>query len=76
MGIRQSMSRRGNCLDNAPMESFFGHMKDELDYKDCQTFESLELNIKDYMEEYNYNRYQWTLKKMAPIIYRNHLLSA
>ncbi|WP_142274214.1 IS3 family transposase, partial [Bacillus mycoides] len=76
MGIRQSMSRRGNCLDNAPMESFFGHMKDELDYKDCQTFESLELNIKDYMEEYNYNRYQWTLKKMAPIEYRNHLLSA
>ncbi|MCZ7523295.1 IS3 family transposase, partial [Bacillus pacificus] len=36
----------------------------------------LELNIKDYMEEYNYNRYQWTLKKMAPIEYRNHLLSA
>ncbi|RRA94857.1 IS3 family transposase [Bacillus pacificus] len=51
-------------------------MKDELDYKDCQTFESLELNIKDYMEEYNYNRYQWTLKKMALIEYRNHLLSA
>ncbi|MEB9683002.1 DDE-type integrase/transposase/recombinase [Bacillus anthracis] len=59
MEIRQSMSRRGNCLDNAPMESFFGHMKDELDYKDCQTFESLELNIKDY------NRYQWTLKKVV-----------
>ncbi|HFK1529858.1 TPA: IS3 family transposase [Bacillus cereus] len=58
------------------MESFFGHMKDELDYKDCQTFESLELNIKNYMEEYNYNRYQWTLKKVAPIKYRNHLLSA
>ncbi|MDM5265697.1 MULTISPECIES: IS3 family transposase, partial [Bacillus cereus group] len=76
MGIRQSMSRRGNCLDNAPMESFFGHMKDELDYKDCQTFESLELNIREYMKEYNYNRYQWTLKKMAPIEYRNHLLSA
>ncbi|WP_370458100.1 IS3 family transposase [Bacillus sp. BPN334] len=76
MGIRQSMSRRSNCLDNAPMESFFGHMKDELDYKDCQTFESLELTIKKYMEEYNYNRYQWTLKKMAPIEYWNHLLSA
>ncbi|PGQ47085.1 hypothetical protein COA20_18175 [Bacillus thuringiensis] len=58
MGFRQSMSRRGNCLGNAPMESFCGHMKDELEYKDCQTFESLELNIKDYMEEYNYNRYQ------------------
>jgi len=51
-------------------------MKDELDYKDCQTFESLELNIKDYIEEYNYNCYQWTLKKMTPIEYRNHLLSA
>ncbi|MDR5045737.1 IS3 family transposase [Bacillus thuringiensis] len=76
MGIRQSMSRRGNCLDNAPVESFFGHMKDELDYKECQTFESLERNIKAYMEEYNYNRYQWTLKKMVPIEYRNHLLSA
>ncbi|WP_144465705.1 IS3 family transposase [Bacillus thuringiensis] len=41
-------------------------MIDKLDYKDCQTFESLELNIKDYIEEYNYNRYQWTLKKMTP----------
>ncbi len=67
MRIKQSMSRRGNCLDNAPMESFFCHMKDKLDYKDCQTFEPLELNIWDYMEEYNYNRYQWTLKKVAPI---------
>ncbi|MEZ2325433.1 IS3 family transposase [Bacillus tropicus] len=76
MGIRQSMSCRGNCLDNAPMESFFGHMKDESDYKYYKIFESLELNIKDYMEKYNYNRYQWTLKKMAPIEYRNHLLSA
>ncbi|WP_367735793.1 IS3 family transposase [Bacillus nitratireducens] len=34
--------------------------KNELDYKGCQTFELLELNKKDYMEEYNYNRYQWT----------------
>ncbi|PEA85863.1 hypothetical protein CON71_33255 [Bacillus thuringiensis] len=57
------------------MESFLGHMKDAIDYTDCQTFESLELNIKDYIEEYNYNRYQWTLKKMAPIEYRSHLLS-
>lgn len=76
IGIRQSMSRRVNCLDNATMKSFFDHMKDQLNYKDCQTFESLELNIKAYMEAYNYNFYQWTLKKMAPIEYRNHLLSA
>ncbi|MDR4325380.1 IS3 family transposase, partial [Bacillus pseudomycoides] len=76
MGLRQSMSRRGNCLDNAPMESFFGHMKDELDYKCCQTFQSLQLVIEKYMQDYNYDRYQWTLKKMAPVQYRNHLLSA
>ncbi|PEY41212.1 hypothetical protein CN354_05215 [Bacillus cereus] len=53
MGIRQSMSRRGICLDNALMESFFGHMKDELDYKCCQTFQSLQQVIEDY----NYDRY-------------------
>ncbi|PGK38361.1 hypothetical protein CN907_14710 [Bacillus anthracis] len=75
MGIKQSMSRRGNCLDNAPMESFFGHMKDELNCKTFQTLDTLQLVIKDYMEDYNYNRYQWTLKKMTPIEYRNHLLS-
>ncbi|WP_019779128.1 IS3 family transposase, partial [Streptococcus sobrinus] len=63
LGIRQSMSRRGNCLDNAPMESFFGHMKDELDYKDCQTFQALQERIDDYMQDYNGQRYQWTLKK-------------
>lgn len=36
IGLKQSMSRRGNCLDNAPMESFFGHFKDELDYKEAE----------------------------------------
>lgn len=40
--IIQSMSRKGNCLDNAPIESFFGHFKDELNYSDCATFEDLE----------------------------------
>ena len=34
LGVQQSMSRRGNCLDNAPIESFFGHMKDEINFKD------------------------------------------
>ena len=38
----QSMSGKGNCIDNAPIESFFGHMKDELDYKSCQSFHSWE----------------------------------
>lgn len=70
----QSMSRRGNCIDNAPIESFFGHFKDDVDYKDCKTFDELHLLIEEYMEYYNHNRQQWDLKKMTPVEYRNHLL--
>jgi putative transposase len=74
--ITQSMSRKGNCLDNAPIESFFGHLKDELDYKTCATFEELEKKVNEYIYDYNNNRYQWDLKKMTPIQYRDHLLVA
>ncbi|WMJ78690.1 MULTISPECIES: IS3 family transposase [unclassified Sedimentibacter] len=74
--LGQSMSRRGNCWDNAPQESFFGHMKDEIDYKNCSTFEELQLKIDNYMEYYNNFRYQWGLKKLTPIQYRNQLLAA
>ena len=76
MGLLQSMSRRGNCLDNAPIESFFGHLKDELDYKPASTFKELKNKIDDYMEHYNSTRKQWTLKKMTPIEYRSHLITA
>lgn len=74
-GLGQSMSRRGNCWDNAPMESFFGHFKDEVDYKAATTLQELKHKIDHYMVYYNNYRYQWNLKKMAPIQYRNHLLS-
>lgn len=74
-GLGQSMSRRGNCWDNAPMESFFGHFKDEVDYKAAKTLQELKHKIDHYMVYYNNYRYQWNLKKMAPIQYRNHLLS-
>lgn len=70
------MSRRGNCWDNAPQESFFGHMKDEIDFKNCTTFEELENLINNYIEYYNYHRYQWGLKKLAPVQYRNQLSAA
>lgn len=70
----QSMSRRGNCIDNAPIETFFGHMKDDVDYKSCRTFNELYLLIKNYMEYYNHERRQWDLKKMTPVQYRDHLL--
>ena len=52
----QSMSSKGNCIDNAPIESFFGHMKDELDYKSCVSIEELRLEIARYMAYYNYER--------------------
>ena len=72
----QSMSRKGNCVDNAPVESFFGHLKDDIDHRSCKTFEELKGLITDYMHYYNHGRYQWNLKKMTPVCYRNHLLAA
>jgi len=73
--MTQSMSRKGNCIDNAPMESFFGHLKDDVDYKNCKTFSELTLAINEYVRYYNYERHQWDLKKMTPVSYRNHLLA-
>ncbi|MFP3917129.1 IS3 family transposase [Lysinibacillus telephonicus] len=72
-GLGQSMSRRGNCWDNAPQESFFGHLKDEVDYQSSKTLKELKAKINHYMVYYNNYRYQWNLKKMTPIQYRNHL---
>jgi putative transposase len=75
LGLIQSMSRKGNCIDNAPIESFFGHFKDDVDYRRCRTFEELKLMVAEYMHFYNHGRYQWELKKMTPVGYRNHLLA-
>jgi transposase InsO family protein len=65
-GIVQSMSRKGNCLDNSPIESFFGHLKDEVDYKKCKNVREVKLKIKKYVDYYNNNRPQWGLKKKTP----------
>lgn len=70
----QSMSRKGSCIDNAPIESFFGHLKDDVDYKSCKTFEELKLLIENYIKYYNTERAQWDLNKMTPVEYRDHLL--
>ena len=66
--LRQSMSRRGNCWDNAPQESFFGHMKDHIKTKldECTVFEEVKSVIDDYMDYYNNRRYQWKLAKLSP----------
>lgn len=74
LGLQQSMSRRGNCWDNAPQESFFGHLKDETSIKACKTLDELKREIKQYMTYYNHHRYQWNLNKMTPVQYRDHLL--
>ena len=64
--LRQSMSRRGNCWDNAPQESFFGHMKDLIDVSTCTEFFQVKALIDDYMDYYNKDRYQWDLCKLSP----------
>ncbi len=66
--LRQSMSRRGNCWDNAPQESFFGHMKDAIcdDLASCQEFEEVKISVDKYMDYYNNERYQWDLAKLSP----------
>jgi len=72
-GIQQSMSRKGNCLDNAVMENFFGILKSELLY--LQQFDSMEhfiSELHDYIHYYNYRRTKQKLKGMSPVDYRTH----
>lgn len=74
-GLRQSMSRRGNCWDNAPQESFFGHMKDELADKkfNWNSFSVVCADIDDWMDYYNNDRGQWNLGKLSPNEYYNYI---
>lgn len=64
----QSMSRRGNCWDNAPQESFFGHMKDEIwdILFECATFNDVKALVDDWIDYYNRDRGQWDLLMLAP----------
>ena len=71
--LRQSMSRRGNSWDNAPQESFFGHMKDEIDLYGCTRFSQVKRIIDDWMDYYNTERYQWQLAKLAPDEYYRYI---
>ncbi len=73
--MMQSMSRKGNCIDNAPIETFFGHLKDDVDYKSCETFEELYQLVENYIRYYNNERPQWSKNKMTPVEYRSHLLA-
>lgn len=64
--VTASMSRKGNCLDNAPIESFFGHFKDEAEYEQCRNFQELSNCVRNYMKYYNFERPQWGLKRKTP----------
>lgn len=73
--LRQSMSRKGNCWDNAPQESFFGHMKDEIDISNCKTFNEVKTIIDDWIYYYNHERYQWDLAKLSPCEYYEYIIT-
>jgi len=70
-GITQSMSRKGNCLDNAVMENFFGLLKSELlylqEFKDITHFRQ---ELENYIEYYNHKRIKVKLKGLTPVQYR------
>lgn len=76
VGMSQSMSRVGKCIDNGPMEGFFGILKAEMFYgKTFKTMGDLIEKIKAYITFYNYKRYQKRLKCLAPMEYRNQALN-
>lgn len=70
-GIRQSMSRKGNCLDNSVMENFFGLLKSELLYlQDFESLENFKAQLIEYMDYYNNHRIKCKLKGLSPVQYR------
>lgn len=72
-GITQSMSRKGNCLDNAVIENFFGLLKSELLYlQEFQSMEHFTLELEKYIHYYNNDRIKTKLKGMSPVQYRIH----
>ena len=74
-GITQSMSRKGNCLDNAVMENWFGIMKTEFFYqKKFETIASFKAELEEYIRYYNHDRIKQKLKGLSPVQYRTQSL--
>ena len=72
-GIQQSMSRKGNCLDNSIMENFFGLLKSELLYlREFKSIEEFKIELEKYIDYYNNKRIKGKLKGMSPVQYRTH----
>ncbi|ADU32113.1 Integrase catalytic region [Evansella cellulosilytica DSM 2522] len=71
--VFQSMSRKGNCLDNSPMENFFGLLKQEIYHGEALcTYEELKGKIEDYIDYYNHKRIKKKLAGKSPVQYRLH----
>ena len=76
-GIRQSMSRKGNCLDNAVIENFFGMLKSELLYlQEFQSIEHCKQELIEYLDYYNNRRIKAMRKGLPPAMHRQQALSA
>ena len=74
--IRQSMSRKGNCLDNSIMENFFGLLKSELLYlREFDSMEEFRIELERYIDYYNNKRIKAKLKGLSPMQYRLQSLS-
>jgi transposase InsO family protein len=74
--LPQSMSRKGNCLDNAAMESFFGTLKSEFFYLNrFESIEALQAGIRQYIHYYNHERIKLKLNGLSPVQYRTQALS-
>ncbi len=75
-GVKQSMSRKGNCLDNAAMESFFGTLKSEFFYlKRFESIEELTAGLEEYIRYYNHDRIKLKLGGLSPVKYRTQAAS-
>ena len=73
LGLRQSMSKRGNCLDNASQESFFALFKTETAYRDCKDIIELEVLCSNYLDYFNNERRQWDRCRMTPMEYETYM---
>ncbi len=69
------MSRKENCWNSAPHESFFGHMKDEIDQTKCKNFNEAKDIIGDWINYYNTEQYQWDLAKLSPDEYYQYVMT-
>ena len=77
LGFVQSMSRKATCLDNASMESFFGHLKDEFYRNQCfDSFDNFKAELDAYIRYWNTRRYQSRLKGLSPEQFRKQFIHA